>query len=52
VDRVEIRLLGGFGVVVDARPIPDEAWPQRRAADLVKLLALADGHRLARDQVL
>ena len=51
-DRVEIRLLGGFGVVVDARPIPDEAWPQRRAADLVKLLALADGHRLARDQVL
>ena len=51
-DRVEIRLLGGFGVTVDSRPIPDDAWPQRRAADLVKLLALARGHRMARDEVL
>ena len=51
-DRVEIRLLGGFGVTVDSRPIPPDAWPQRRAADLVKLLALARGHRMARDEVL
>jgi DNA-binding SARP family transcriptional activator/tetratricopeptide (TPR) repeat protein len=49
---MEIRLLGGFDVAVDEHPIPADAWPQRRAADLVKLLALADGHRLARDQVL
>ncbi len=49
---MDIRLLGGFGVAVDSHPVPDDAWPQRRAADLVKLLALADGHRLARDQVL
>src|SRR3954454_2579932 len=49
---MDIRLLGGFGVAVDSHPIPEDAWPQRRAADLVKLLALADGHRLARDQVL
>src|SRR3954447_23809737 len=45
---MDIRLLGGFGVAVDSHPIPEDAWPQRRAADLVKLLALADGHRLAR----
>src|SRR4051794_38069483 len=49
---MDIRLLGGFGVAVDSHPIPEDAWPQRRAADLVKLLALAEGHRLARDQVL
>ena len=29
-----------------------DAWPARRAAELVQLLALADGHRLARDQVI
>src|SRR3954467_5960947 len=49
---MDIRLLGGFGGGVDSPPVPEDAWPQRRAADLVKLLALADGHRLARDQVL
>lgn len=45
-------MLGGFEVIVDARPVPAEAWAQRRATDLVKLLALAPGHRLARDEVL
>ncbi len=51
-DRVEIRLLGGFEVTVDSRPIPANAWAQRRAADLVKLLALTPGHRMPRDEVL
>jgi DNA-binding SARP family transcriptional activator/tetratricopeptide (TPR) repeat protein len=50
--QLELRLLGRFEVLVDSQPIPADAWPQRRAADLVKLLALADGHRLARDEVL
>ena len=46
-----MRLLGRFEVRVDSRPVLDSAWPQKRAADLVKLLALAHGHRLTRDQV-
>ena len=50
--RLEVRLLGGFGVLVDSRPVPADAWAQRRATDLVKLLALAPGHRMPRDQVL
>jgi DNA-binding SARP family transcriptional activator len=33
--QLDIGLLGGFGVVVDGKPVPAEAWPQRRAADLV-----------------
>ncbi|MPY91830.1 MAG: AAA family ATPase [Acidimicrobiia bacterium] len=47
-----IGLLGGFRVVVGGREIAPEAWPGRRSAELVQLLALADGHRLVRDQVI
>jgi DNA-binding SARP family transcriptional activator len=27
--QLEIRLLGRFEVLVDSRPVPAEAWPQR-----------------------
>lgn len=50
--QLEVRLLGRFEVLVDSEAVPADAWPQRRAADLVKLLALARGHRMARDEVL
>lgn len=49
--KLEVRLLGAFEVRVDGRALPPDAFEQRRAADLVKLLALAHGHRLARDEV-
>ncbi|MFC5179352.1 ATP-binding protein [Nocardioides taihuensis] len=48
---VEIRLLGGFEVVVDGSPVAPSAWQRRAAADLVKLLVLAEGRRLLRDRV-
>jgi DNA-binding SARP family transcriptional activator/tetratricopeptide (TPR) repeat protein len=50
--RIDLRLLGGFRAFVDGRPVADDAWPKRSGADLVKLLALADGRRMARDAVL
>jgi DNA-binding SARP family transcriptional activator len=50
--QLEVRLLGRFEVLVDSQPVPVDAWAQRRAADLVKLLALARGHRMPRDEVL
>jgi DNA-binding SARP family transcriptional activator/tetratricopeptide (TPR) repeat protein len=50
--QLEVRMLGRFEVLVDSRPVPAEAWVSHRATDLVKLLALASGHRLARDEVL
>jgi len=50
--QLEIRMLGRFEVLVDSHPVPTEAWLQRRAADLVKVLALARGHRIPRDEVL
>src|SRR5437764_1677773 len=50
--QLQVRLLGRFEVLVDSRPVPADAWAQRRATDLVKLLALAPGHRMPRDGVL
>src|SRR5215204_6352592 len=50
--RVEIRVLGGFEVSVDGRRVPAPAWQQRRASELVKLLALAPRNRLHREQVI
>ncbi|HEX5584046.1 ATP-binding protein [Gaiella sp.] len=49
-ELLEIQLLGRFGVVVDGRPVPEQAW-SRRAAELVKVLALAPGHALHRERV-
>jgi predicted ATPase/DNA-binding SARP family transcriptional activator len=46
---VRIRLLGGFEVTVDGRPVAADAWRLRKAKTLVKLLALARGHRLHRE---
>ncbi len=45
-------MLGRFEVLVDSRLVPADAWAQRRAADLVKVLALGPGHRMPRDEVL
>jgi DNA-binding SARP family transcriptional activator len=47
-----VDLLGRFRVVVGGREVSGDAWRNRRAADLVKLLALAPGHRLSRDRVM
>ncbi|MBA2643655.1 MAG: transcriptional activator domain-containing protein [Actinobacteria bacterium] len=47
-----IDLLGRFRVSIDGRVISPDAWRNRRAADVVKLLALAPRHRLHREQVM
>jgi DNA-binding SARP family transcriptional activator/tetratricopeptide (TPR) repeat protein len=49
---VRITLLGRFEVTVDGDVIPADAWTRRHAASLVKLLALAHGRRLHREQVI
>jgi predicted ATPase len=52
VSRVTIRLLGGFGALVDGEPVPRAAWRLRKSRELVKLLALTPGHRLHREQAM
>lgn len=48
---LEVRLLGGFQVIVAGQPIPASAWRRKRAAAVVKRLALAPAHRLHRDEI-
>lgn len=49
---VQVCLLGDFSIGVEGREVAAEAWPTRRARELVQVLALADGHRLPRDQAI
>jgi predicted ATPase/DNA-binding SARP family transcriptional activator len=49
---LSITLLGGFAVARGDSVVPPDAWRLRKGADLVKLLALAPGHRLHREQVM
>ena len=49
--KVEIRMLGGFEVLLDGSPVPAAGWPRPQAATLVKLLALAPGRLLHREQL-
>ena len=44
-------MLGGFRVSVGSRPVEAERWRLRKAAGLVKLLALAPGHALHRKRI-
>jgi predicted ATPase/DNA-binding SARP family transcriptional activator/DNA-binding CsgD family transcriptional regulator len=50
-EAVRIRLLGGFGVSVGPRIVGEKEWRLRKAGSLIKLLALAPGHRLHREQI-
>jgi predicted ATPase/DNA-binding SARP family transcriptional activator/DNA-binding CsgD family transcriptional regulator/Tfp pilus assembly protein PilF len=50
-EAVRVRLLGGFLVSVGSRTIRQDEWRSKKAA-LVKLLALAPGHRMHREQAM
>ncbi|HUK96312.1 MAG TPA: AAA family ATPase [Gaiellaceae bacterium] len=50
--NVAIRLLGGFSAAVDGEEVGPRAWRLKKARELVKLLALAPGHRLHREQAM
>jgi hypothetical protein len=49
---VRVNLLGGFAASVDGGAVPATAWRLKKARELVKLLALAPGHRLHREVVM
>src|SRR3954447_22904859 len=48
---LRLRLMGGFAAWVDDEPVAAAAWRRRKVSRLVKLLALAPGQRLHREQV-
>ena len=47
-----MTLLGGFAATVDGVPVAGSAWRLKKSRELVKLLALAPGHRLHREQAM
>lgn len=49
---IHVTLLGRFSLTVDGVPIDGNPWTRRHAAALVKVLALAPGRRLHREQVI
>ena len=51
-EAVRVRLLGGFRISVGSRIVEGDAWRLRKAASLVKLLALAPQHRLPRERAM
>jgi predicted ATPase/DNA-binding SARP family transcriptional activator/DNA-binding CsgD family transcriptional regulator len=51
-EPMRVRLLGRFVVSVGSRAVAEDAWRLKKAAALVKLLALAEGHRLHREQAM
>src|SRR5688572_17582446 len=51
-EAMRIRLLGDFEVSAGTRTIANSSWRLRKAAGLVKLLALARGHRLHRERAM
>ena len=51
-EAVRVWLLGGFWVSVGSQSIEQNQWRLRKAASLVKLLAIAPGHRIHREHVM
>ena len=49
---LRLWLLGGFRAEVGGQAVPELRWHRRKACSLVKLLALARGHRLHREQLM
>ncbi len=50
--NVAIKLLGGFVATRGGEPVDPSAWRLRKGRELVKILALAQGHRLHREQLM
>src|SRR5215212_7243313 len=51
-ETVRLWLLGGFRVAIGDRTIAENEWRLRKAAGLLKLLALAPNYRLHREQAM
>jgi DNA-binding SARP family transcriptional activator/DNA-binding CsgD family transcriptional regulator len=48
---LRISMLGGFRIAIGQEEIPVETWRRRKAAALIKLLALAPDRRLHREEL-
>jgi DNA-binding SARP family transcriptional activator len=51
-ETVRARMLGDFSLTVGSQTLEESSWSLKKAANLVKLLVLAEGHRMHREQVM
>jgi predicted ATPase/DNA-binding SARP family transcriptional activator/DNA-binding CsgD family transcriptional regulator len=51
-ETVRVKLLGGFRISVGSRTVEENGWRLKKARSLVKLLALAPGHQMHREQAM
>src|SRR5690242_13692255 len=49
---LRVQLLGRFEVWRQGAPVPSAEWRGQKPRDLLKILLLADGHFVAKDQLL
>lgn len=49
--QVEIRVLGGFTVLVNGRALPPAAWQSRKARELLRVLIARRGRPVPRDEL-
>ncbi len=49
--NAEVRVLGGFCVLIDGRPLPPRAWQSRKARDLLRVLVARRGSPVSRDEM-
>ena len=50
-EELRIELLGGFRIALGADEIPDDGWRLAKARSLVKIVALAPGQSILREQL-
>ena len=48
-EAMHVRMLGGFSVSVGSRTIAEDGWRLKKAASMVKLLALEPGRQMHRE---
>jgi predicted ATPase/DNA-binding SARP family transcriptional activator/DNA-binding CsgD family transcriptional regulator len=51
-ETIRVKLLGAFSVSIGSQTIRQDEWRSKKAATLIKLLALAPGHRMHRERAM
>jgi DNA-binding SARP family transcriptional activator/TolB-like protein/Tfp pilus assembly protein PilF len=49
---LQVRLFGNFDLKVNGHSIPDNAWPQRKTAQLLKIFLINEGNAVSVDQLI
>ncbi len=51
-DSVQVCVLGGFRVLINQQPLPQQAWQSKKARDLLQMLIAGRGRPVPRDELI